>query len=81
MADTLWTDDDPKEDGIYVVWLMADEGEGYDPAEWSEVDRWKNGQWEFYGSAIVERSIRSFSNFDEAEAAAKAAYLSRDRSF
>jgi hypothetical protein len=47
-------EEDPTEDGFYVVWRHADEGEGYPPAEWDGVEEWSHGAWPHGDWGIVQ---------------------------
>jgi hypothetical protein len=59
----------PAEDGWYVVWRMADEGEDHAPAEWMGVEPWLGGSWEQGDWGVVKYWDQPFATMAEAEAA------------
>jgi hypothetical protein len=65
-----WKDEEePSSNGFYVVWRVADEGEGHAPAEWDGIEEWRNGGWPEGDWGIVRWWDQCYTSAGEAMAA------------
>jgi hypothetical protein len=63
------SEDNPTQDGFYVVWRIADEGPDHPPAEWDGVEEWSHGSWAAGDWGIARWWDQCFATMAEAETA------------